>query len=1162
MNPDNDDRDVIDPEVRAYVYSLVSALGGSAGDEGGRYILGDDALACLKDLKRWLKLYDERTNRLDVARCLAEANLVNGDLLEILAAWREDEPLNKLKSKIALACLELLVPLTWPIEKEDGDVTVNHHRHMPYLQLAHVSYKRGILHHDSTKILRTAVRIGLPSMALPLKERSSRDEGIIKLILYFFRNVALISPPRNLPTEETQNDIARSATIDSFEEQDILHLILTVSSSMGDDFDTEDVVVLELLFHLLKGIDVPQLFLDNSELSAKKEDELQDMLNKEAGMRRSYARVAPSRHNRFGTMIWLKRDDEKVSTLSGQDVLRDGQQSLAKMDRSKRSNKSKRGKKGQEPVHNDFSMPENISSASNRRLRAFVEEFLDASFNPLFIHIRKAIEREEDRVLDIHIRQYFYLVGWFLEAQRERRERYRRLMKQGGDVKSPDTESFALVAGVLNQETFISLNRSMQQALDNKSWHDLNAGMKCFTQILLTVHEMSESPLEEDQEIAENIQNRIFYEETTHDRLFAIVRAYKDQGYSFLDTTTELTHVFLRMLERYSKQNVDMQVRSRRRARKKKAANPVAGAEDQQEDGSEAEEVAQAQMVSKERKFDFNRFASKLVTQKCVDLYVALTQYYNDLDTEQLKRLHRFFYRAAFKMEMSVLLFRVDIIALFNKMIMGPDGLDQSSPVFKDWNELVRQIFKKLIRKMQERPELVIEILFSKIPSTLYYLEYGHEKQTVSKPRAPAELEVKPGWDFPQQIGIAVTALLDQDKRNLVQWIKNILSEAATERQSWSDAAQASAGLDGSDNAAEHESNTRETDNAPSIVIKPDNELTRVAMFRDNRLRLLMKLVGFERLGLDDEPDATWVIPSILSAQTLSQNLEYISAAEVEPPQLDGKSAEDCIRRKSAARRRADYDDDDDDAEGDVGADEDFLFPAGGPTIRKSDSLQKLKTRRRRKNKDNDEGDEVDEEAAKARREARRIADLEKRRKIKSELFVHDSDDEDDEDRDREFFALEEKRRQEHARKVHDTLMSIEQPGSNSRKKRKSEGGNISGKKRTKRTATVLENDEEETGVESISSRSSIDRDDIMSDSADPATDTPFSSPHARLADNFQKRHRSESIATVDLDTSEAVVENFGAAEQEDDEDIDEPLVPVAARRRMRAGFIVESDSE
>ena len=72
-------------------------------------MLGDDALACLKDLKRWLKLYDEKTNRLDVARCLAEANLVIGDLLEILASTPEEAMENRAKAKINLACRKRLV---------------------------------------------------------------------------------------------------------------------------------------------------------------------------------------------------------------------------------------------------------------------------------------------------------------------------------------------------------------------------------------------------------------------------------------------------------------------------------------------------------------------------------------------------------------------------------------------------------------------------------------------------------------------------------------------------------------------------------------------------------------------------------------------------------------------------------------------------------------------------------------------------------------------------------------------------------------------------------------------------------------------------------------------------------------------------------------------
>lgn len=680
--------------------------------------------------------------------------------------------------------VELLVPLTWPIEKDDLQMTVNHHRHVPYLQLAQVSYKRAILEHESQIILRNAVRIGLPSMALQMGERATRDEGIIKLLLYFFRNVAMISPPTNLPVEGNADKISRSATIEAFHRQDVLALLLTISSNMGEDFNTQDTVIMEILFHLLKGIDVEKLFMDKAQLDASNTDGLRSLLAAEAGMHRNYAKSAPTRHNRFGTMIWVKRDDARVSTVSGQDVLSSTQRTLSKMDESKKWNKPKQRNKDTEPGYDRFDLPVFLDESASRHLRAFVEEFLDSSFNPLFTHIRKAIERESDRVLEIHAQQFFYLISWFLEAERVRRKKKRNDDKRRKSLDTFEIDSFALIASVLNQETFVALNRFMQDRLDMKLWREVNAGTRCFTQVLLIVQEMAESPLEEDQEIAENIQNRIFYEETTHDRIIAIVRGYKDQGFGYLDSCTELSHVFLRMLERYSKENVDLQVRSRRRARKA-AATKMRSSNDNDDEASEMEDVVEAERVSKERKFDFSRFSSKFMTQACIDTFVSFTKYYNDLNTEQLKRAHRFFYRVAFKQELSVMLFRLDIIALFNKMIKGPEGLDPAGNMYREWDELVRQLLKKMFKKLQQRPELAVELLFSKINSLVFYLEYGYEKETASsRPRPPAVLEVRGAMTRDEQIGVAVAVLYDE-KIDTVDWIAKILSSAASERQSW-----------------------------------------------------------------------------------------------------------------------------------------------------------------------------------------------------------------------------------------------------------------------------------------------------------------------------------------------------------------------------------------
>jgi replication fork protection complex subunit Tof1/Swi1 len=370
---------------------------------------------------------------------------------------------------------------------------VNHHRHLPYLRLAQVEYKRAILHHDTAKILRTVVRIGLPSMVAPKNERTPRDDGIIRLLLYFFRNIAMTEQPKDLPCDGDEAVVSRSATIDAFHSQDVFQLLLTVSSSMGEEFMKEDVVVLEALFHLLKGINPEKLFLDEQQFAQSSGDEFKQIVEKEKAMLAGYKRNAPTRHNRFGTMVWIKRDDNKVTTISGQSVLHGQGAAFSEMDKSKKWNKPKfRGKKNVDAKEStEFTKQVSLSPSARRHLRRFVEDFLDSSFNPLFTHLRKALEREVDRVQEEqHPMQFYYLISWFLHAECARRRSAKaRRDRQSKDkanvvVESEMDESFGLVASVLNQETFVLLNRFMQRAQDNKEWKELGAGMRCFTQIV------------------------------------------------------------------------------------------------------------------------------------------------------------------------------------------------------------------------------------------------------------------------------------------------------------------------------------------------------------------------------------------------------------------------------------------------------------------------------------------------------------------------------------------------------------------------------------------------------------------------------------------------------------------------------------------------------
>ncbi|KAH7046053.1 timeless protein-domain-containing protein [Macrophomina phaseolina] len=1152
-------RDTVDPEVRAHIYSLVSAVGGSSIEQEGRYVLGDDALACLKDLRRWLRLYDQRLNRHDVARCLAEADVVKGDLCEILGQWTEERTNHGLKPKAALACMEILVPITWPLQLAQDEATVNHHRHIPYLQLAQTKYKRVILQHPA-KILRTAVRLALPSMAEPRRERNNRDNGIISIILYFIRNIALITHPPNLPEDDNAVEISRSATIDAFHYQDIFQLLLTVSSSIGDEFVDQDVIVIEILFHLLKGVDVEKLFMEEEKLASSNTNELRDLIQKEKAMHAGYAKHAPTRHNRFGTMIWVKRDDEKVSTVSGQDVLASGEKSLQKMDKTKKWNKPRYtgGKRKDDSALDEFDKKIPLDTPARKHLRNFVEEFLDSSFNPLFTHVRKAIDNEAERVLTAtHPRQFCYLVSWFLQAACARRAKAKRKAAQANASTTAEEESFALIASVMNQETFVFLNRFMQRCLDEKSWRDLNAGMKCFTEILQTVQEMSESPMDEDQEISENIQNRIFYEETTHDRIVTLLRSYKDQGLGYLDACTELSHVFIRMLERYSKQNVDLQVRSRRRARKKaKATAQANGDGDIEDQGDGEDDVVAAHRTTSERRFDFARFQARFSTQGCVDTFVAFTRYYNDLSVEQLKRAHRFFYRVAFKLEMGIMLYRVDILRLFQKMINGPDGLDRSLPLFKEWEELIRQVFRRCIKKVQERPELIVEMLFSKIPATTYYLEHGHDKElTTRTPRPPAELEVKGDMDKNGQIGVAVSLLINQNKSDHLTWVKKILSSAAEERSAWEQEQEARKAMtltiEGKD-TLRHEDDAV----APFIMVKPDHEERRAALFKDNKLRLLLKILGFMRTGLEEDPDGSWIIPSALTSEELRENERSIQQAEWEPPSFgEDKSAEDMIRTKrQRVTLRGDPDDEDDGPDALDALDDEELFPAGGPTATRAEALKELKRKRsRRKRTVSEEPDDAEKER---RRELRRQRELEKRRKIKSELFVHSSDEETDEEADREFFAAEEERRKKTAGKIARALISasIHETAS---KKRKSINNAKKSRKRRKGPESGSEDDgpapESRSSSEEPVSRLRIVSDDEQEEDED--SNTPLSSQHA--ARDAAKETSAEAASPAIKDRSDVAMQD--ADDAEDDE---VPVRKAVRRGNVRAGFLVDSDSE
>lgn len=570
-------------------------------------------------------------------------------------------------------------------------------------------------------------------MAVPASERTEREEGIIRLILYFFRNLAIIEHP--MPNEtDTGEDINRSATIEVYDAQNILHFLLAMASEMGNEFNTQDVVVMEVIYHLVKSVDIEHLFLSEADEKKKKSQSLTALLKAEDEMKRSSARNASTRHNRFGTTVWMEKDDGRRAFVSGQGALLGRGAAQQKMDSSKKWKKPRGADVKGLSRKTEFDIILALEGTARTELRTFVEDFLDAGFNPLFNHIRRAIDRDAERLLNTNQRQFFYLVAWFLKAERVRRKTAPKkpvVAEQSVDAEQPvdaEDDSFSLVASVLNQEMLITLNRRMTDWFELKQWIELQAGMRCFTQILLTVQDMATSPLEDDQDIAENIQNRLFYEEATLDLVVGILRSYTKQPFGWLDDCTEMVHVHLKMLEKFSKQHELMFVRSRRRQKaKKKQAG--AGDANSDENGSEEEDIAESRNTMRERAFSFTKFETKFLNQNCINTFLAFLDNYKELSYSQAKRAITFFHRIFVKRQEEVLLFRLDIVEQLYRIMQDPDGMSHGHPARKEMDQFVKFYLRRLVKKLEKRPEMFVELLFSKMNNTMHYLTHGYDKE-------------------------------------------------------------------------------------------------------------------------------------------------------------------------------------------------------------------------------------------------------------------------------------------------------------------------------------------------------------------------------------------------------------------------------------------------
>ena len=799
--------EVANPSVilKARIALLSTSIGGpdySAVNEEPRYKLGDEALLCLKDLKRWFKLVDDEQSRLDVAMATAEYKILTDDLIPILIEWEEKASQKKTMGiggvvgksyydKIALQCLQLMVLMTWPLILTDQSTVsqVNNYAEVKKHQLV---YKKMILSTQEGKVLKAIVRLVTNVMRIDRLNRSPHDNMVIKLALNFFRNVIAIEPgeltitnkkktPKGinatdtLPPGVSHDDISLNSVVSSFHKNKVFKLLLTLSSSMTSEFDQDfiNVPLLEIMTYLTKDIDQDILIqatnkstnplnknTNNDNMKgvyrSRPNMELSELLKKETQMKKNLIKHTSSRHSRFGAMISIQTDDLRRYTVTGSQNLLDEASAMDKIDARKKWNKRQQQKK-QDPM--EEGLPDGFLNTQNGGFPLlnsttdifikFLNNFIDSSFNILLHSINNYFTTEMDRVVTLEQIEYLLFIAWFMKYQI-------------GRCHTNPTAEISAISETLEETTCILICQLLRTSNGMKNWPVVHASMISFNQLITLLGDKMVTSNKEFDTFS--ILNYLF----NNDRLqllTSLPRTAIGHSEHYLKTVIHLTHSVLKILE----ENTE---------------NPYNKLASTQPGTNIDEEPPLASSIGLESNdtidIDFLRVQSNFINDPTIDTYINFLQRFRELDHQSIKEVVAFFHRILTKAKEETFLFRLDLIVLLRD-ILDSSFLARNSKSRRYVEDFSNYFLHRLKKRLKVSPAWFVGLLFPSLHDSQvgYFQRYGEHKikgmkrlfgvsPTMFKLGSEEEgLPVAVLRDM--KIGILVSTIIDNGDREIVQ---------------------------------------------------------------------------------------------------------------------------------------------------------------------------------------------------------------------------------------------------------------------------------------------------------------------------------------------------------------------------------------------------------
>lgn len=825
-------KDVSYELVKVRVGMLATAIGGpdhSADVRNPPYKIGDDCLACLKDLIRWFKLVDDNQRRWDVAMAAAEYRILENDLIPLLLDWEAKYSFAHKKSKksgenisnyfknknyydrIAIGALQIIVLMTWPLILTDQS-TPNQINHYFELKKHQLLYKHAILSTEGGKVLKAAIRVAVNIMNMDKLDRSARDQSLVRMVIHFLKNITAIEPgevtisnlkrlkrpltiQEMLPTNVTLDDISINNVLTAFENNKVFPFILTICSCFKDDFDESflNLPLLELMFFITKDISASVLFHSkvkaykvgtNHEIFSSKltrsGKELTLLLSKEHEKKKEVIRHTSSRHSRFGGLLSIRTPNNTRLTVPSSSVTIEDDAALQELDSRKKWNKSSRMKldviEGLSSNFLDDNTNVHLSEKNLESFKSFLSNFTDSSFNELLHRITDTFTSDIQDQISLHKIEYTLFVAWFMKFQR---------LRCGED----EVLEFNSVSEVLTDTCLILISKYLREAFESKNWPVVHSSMIVFTEYFVSLRFLDDSWQNDINFVLEKILS-----ENMLQIFCSIPKIASNHSSKFIRDCILLTNSVLRLVEKCEK-NETLIVEAKKRSRKRSLKH------------SEVEQYAKENGLEYEDAFDILEDEFKHVSislekifrgycvESTVSTYIKYLNLYKELEDEDLVIILKFLHRLFVKSKNEVLLFRIDFLILLKEMLSS-GGLATASKVREDFTDFSKYILQKLKRKLERSPSWYVNILFPLLhESTIsHYMKYDTVMEKVDsnrivEPNKFVNIENEQNLNAEiledTKFGIVVSCLLDEGYDELVDSLVYNLKKALTNFHSW-----------------------------------------------------------------------------------------------------------------------------------------------------------------------------------------------------------------------------------------------------------------------------------------------------------------------------------------------------------------------------------------